>query len=677
MQASPMKLLQLLGDNRVIFKIPVYQRNYEWRQEQVEQYFLDIERIAESNYKKNHFLGTIVFVAKEVDNLMMERILIDGQQRVTTTILLLKAIIDIIKEDENYKGFINTEEIHETYLINRHAPENSRLRLKPVEADMDAFNKLMNNNESTSRIYDNYLLLKNLLLNSEYTIEELYKAMESINVVYISLDQDENPQVIFESLNSTGLSLTQADLIRNFILMGLEYEEQTILYKKYWTEIEELLPNKVISDFVRDFLTMKEGKVPNKNKVYEAFKNYYFNYKYDSEKILKELLIYAKYYDFILNSYTGINGIDEELRNINNIRSTVTYPYLLELFNDYYKKRLIDQVELEQILKMIVSYIYRRNICSIPTNALNKIFSVMPEETRNRRVDGFSYAEASVDFLMSRSGSGIFPRDNEFKQNFMHANMYSKSHKIAKLILYNVEKNQHKEVVAMDDLSVEHILPQKLTSVWQIELGRNAYETHQLYSDTIGNLALTNYNSEMSNRSFADKKSFYKNSNIKTTRDIAAFAKWQENEVLIRAELLYEIVKDIWELPEDNYQNIGEKRLVANQEYSIHDTIDVTGYKPRYIIIDGEYIGVSAWNEMLAKTAQYLYDLDRELFKSLLSKNNFKNILSYQKEELRNPKEITSEIFIEGNYSAQNVIGYIDMLAAEYEINDLVYFEIR
>lgn len=677
MQASPIKLLQLLGDNKVIFKIPVYQRNYEWRKEQVEQYFLDIERIAESNYKKNHFLGTIVFVAKEVENLMMERILIDGQQRVTTTILLLKAIIDLIKEDKNYDGYINTEEIHETYLINRHAPENSRLRLKPVEADMDAFNRLMNNNKSMSRIYDNYVLLKNLLLESEYTIEELYKAMENINVVYISLDQEENPQVIFESLNSTGLSLTQADLIRNFILMGLEYEEQTILYKKYWTEIEELLPNKVISDFVRDFLTMKEGTVPNKNKVYESFKNYYFSYNYDSEKILKELLIYARYYDSILNSYTGLAGIDEELKNINNIRSTVTYPYLLELFNDYYKNYLIKQIELEQVLKIIVSYIYRRNVCSIPTNALNKIFSAMPEETRKRRADGLSYVDASVDFLMSRSGSGIFPRDNEFKQNFMHANMYAKSHKIAKLILYNVEKNQHKEVVSMDDLSIEHILPQKLTSVWQIELGRNAYETHQLYRDTIGNLALTNYNSEMSNRSFADKKSFYKNSNIKTTRDIANFSKWQENEILIRAELLYEIVKDIWELPEDNYQKIGEKRLVANQEYSIHDTIDVTGYKPRYIIIDGEYIGVNAWNEMLAKTAQHLYDWDRELFKSLLNKNNFKNVISYQKEKLRNPKEITNEIFIEGNYSAQNVIGYVDMLAAEYEIADLVYFEIR
>lgn len=542
---------------------------------------------------------------------------------------------------------------------------------------MEAFNRLMNNHESNSRIYDNYTLLKQLITKSEYTLEEIYKAIQYIDIVYISLDQDENPQVIFESLNSTGLSLTQADLIRNFILMGLEYEEQTKLYKKYWTEIESLLPNKVISDFVRDFLTMQEGKVPNQNKVYESFKSYYIVNKYDSESILKELLIYAQYYDYILRGHTGINQIDDELRNINNIRSTVTYPYLLEIFDDYYRTKLISQDVLNQVLEIIVSYIYRRNISGLPTNALNKIFSAMSAETKSRRKQGMSYLDAVVDFLMSRSGSGIFPRNDEFKQKFIHANMYSKSRQIAKLTLYQIEKSQHKEVVSLDNLSVEHILPQTLNAVWGLELGDNAYEIHQLYKDTIGNLAMTNYNSEMSNRSFDHKKTFYKDSNIKTTRDISSYNHWTEEEMLKRADELYGVIKEVWKLPEDNYQNISDKRLIVNQEYSIRDNIKVTGYKPRYIIIDEEHINVSAWNEMLQKTAIYLHNLDSELFESLLQKNDFKNVLSNDKNHLRSAMQINDELYIEGNYSAQSVVGYIDILTSEFGITDLVYFEIR
>lgn len=676
MQASPIKFLKLLGDNKVVFKVPVYQRNYEWDKEHVEQYFLDIEKIIENQYEKNHFLGTIVFVSKEIESLMVERVLIDGQQRVTTTILLLKAIIDILKDEEDEKN-ISTEDIYETYLINRHAPEKSKLKLKPVEADMKAYNDLLNNNESNSKIYENYKMLKNLILNSLYSVEEIYKAMEYIDVVYISLDSDENPQVVFESLNSTGLSLTQADLIRNFILMGLDYEEQTTLYKKYWTRIETLLPNKVISDFVRDFLTMKEGIVPNKNKVYVAFKNYYLQNKYNSRDVLKELLRYANYYDVIMNSTVEIENIDQELKNINNLRSTVTYPYLLEIFDDYYVKKLINTEELTEILKIITSYIYRRSICNLPTNALNKIFSVMPIGTIKRREDGLSYIDSVIDFLMSRAGSGIFPRNDEFKNNFISGNMYAKSNRMARLILYNIERYRHKEVVSIDNLSVEHILPQKITAEWNIELGNKAYETHRLYKDTIGNLALTNYNSEMSNKNFEYKKNYYKNSNIKTTRDITKYKNWKQEDILKRVEELFEIIINVWKIPKDNYQNIGEERLLANQEYSILDNVIVTGYKVNSIIIDGHRIDVNSWREMLLKTSQYLFNLDSELFKSLLNKGNYKNILSNNDEELRSAMKIRNGIFIEGNYSANDVLNYTVILTREFDISELVYFEIR
>ncbi len=675
MQASPTKLLSLLGENKVVFKVPVYQRNYEWNKEQVKQYFYDIERIISKDFKKNHFVGTIVFVTNEIENLMREMVLIDGQQRIITTVLLLKAILDLAEEDGLDR--VSRDEISESYLINRHSRnEKSKLKLKPVKEDMQAYKELINGNESQSKIYENYKLLRELITRSSYGLEKIYRAMMQLDIVYISLDKEENPQVIFESLNSTGLSLTEADLIRNFILMGLEYDKQTELYEKYWVKIEKLLPNKIISDYVRDFLTMKESKVPNKNKVYSEFKNYYFSNNYDSEAILKELLKYAGYYEAISNNNIEDRDIYNEIFSINKIRSTVTYPFLLRVFDDHFSEGIISRDELHEVLEIIVSYIYRRNICNIPTNALNKVFAIMSRETRKLREEGFSYVDGVVDYLMSRSGTSIFPRDEEFRNNFINEDLYNKSYGVANWILYNIERKIHKELVALESLSIEHIMPQTLSPEWNIELGHNAYETHRLYKDTIGNLTLTNYNSEMSNKNFLDKRAYYKNSNIKTTRDIAKLETWTDKEILARAEELFTIGKEIWKLPKDNYQNIGENRLIPHQEYGIVENVIVTGYTPKAIIFDGDRKSVKTWKEFLTVTCSYLYDLDEELFKSLLKKTSFQKLLSYKKEDLREPRLIKYGLYVQTSYSAKDILNYVVLLAEEFGIEKYVFFQI-
>lgn len=341
MEAGPIKLLKLLGENKNTFNIPVYQRNYEWNKEQVEQFFKDIVNIIEDNYEIRHFLGTVVFVSNEKPGLMMERIIIDGQQRITTTILLLKAIYDLLDENDGFKN-----EIYETYIINKYVEDEYKLKLKPVEGDMQAFVDLMNESPTIkeSKIFTNYSLFVDLIERSNYSAREIYEALSLVEIVYISLDRNskkENPQIIFESLNSTGLSLTEADLIRNFILMGLSYDEQTRLYKKYWLEIEKMLPNVKISEFVRDYLTMKTGHTPNKNKVYFEFKKNYFKNSYTSENILKDLLKYARYYYWFINVNTNDNEINKWLEKLNYMKSTVVYPYLLELFDDYFQKKIL------------------------------------------------------------------------------------------------------------------------------------------------------------------------------------------------------------------------------------------------------------------------------------------------------------------------------------------------
>lgn len=681
MQAGPMKLLALLKENKSIFNIPVYQRNYEWNKDQVEQFFRDIEGIIRDDYNNGHFLGTIVFVSNEKQELMMERIIIDGQQRITTTVLLLKAIHDSLDESDNEEKNLK-EEIYETYIINKYVDEKYKLKLKPVEEDMKAYVDLIESNQTDedSKIYTNYKLLMDLISNSDYNVQQIYKALSYVQIVYISLDKNsgaENPQLIFESLNSTGLSLTEADLIRNFILMGLEYDDQVELYRKYWINIEKFLTNARISEFVRDYLTMKIGYVPNRNKVYVTFKKYYFKNNYNSKDILIDLLRYTKYYHWFINLETGIDDIDEWLWRLENMKSTVVYPYLLELFDDYFEKKIITKNELLETMNIINSYLYRRTICNIPTNALNKVFASMAKSVSDLRNRGKSHIEAVTDYLMSKSGSAIFPRNEQFKKSFIELDIYNRRNKLALFTLYNIEKYQHKEIVELDQLTVEHIMPKTLTPKWYIDLGRDGDEVHKLYKDTIGNLTITKYNSEMSNKSFEDKKDIYMNSNIKLTRDLTNFEKWDKDSIISRANSLFKIANKIWPLPVDNFINVSQENLIPGEEYSILDNIDVTGYKPTALIIDNEKIFISSWKEMLIEMSKFLLEFDRELFYSLLDNKNFKKLISNDANGVRKAEQLAKDLYIETNLSANDILNYVRLLNKEYDMEEFVDFTIR
>ena len=391
------------------------------------------------------------------------------------------------------------DEILETYLENKHVNEESKYKLKPVKTDESSYYDLMNNQKSDSNIYKNYVIVKNLIDTSKHSIEDIFEALMNVHIVYIDLDDGENPQIIFESLNSTGLSLTQADLIRNFILMGLDYDKQTRYYEKYWVKIEELLTNKIISNFVRDYLTMRENNVTKKNRVYEQFKYFYRTNDYYAENILAELLQYANFYDKIINESTEIANVNNQLSGINTMKSTVTYPYILEVFNDYYEKKLLKESEFSTVLKLVFSYIFRRYICNVPTNSLNKVFSRIGKETRKKRSEGTSYIRAVEEYLLNRTGNAKFPRDIDFKNSFFATDIYKRNKNIAKMTLYRIEEKSHKELVEDIELTIEHIMPQTLTPDWNIELGSKALDIHSTYKHSYGNLTHTKYNSEISN----------------------------------------------------------------------------------------------------------------------------------------------------------------------------------
>lgn len=677
MEANKMKLLEFLGASKRTFVIPVYQRNYDWQQEHCKKLFNDIEKIALNNFETEHFLGTVVYVTSRAGAMFSEFILIDGQQRITSVSLLLKALHDTITDTDK------KEDIYETYIINKRADEELRVKLKPIESDAPVYKSIINDDVPVSEannVYNNYRIFKQLIEESSISPENLYKALENIDIVYIQLEEDkksENPQLIFESLNSTGLSLTQADLIRNFLLMNLPYSEQTRFYKEYWVKIEKLLTNSKISDFIRDYLTMKSAKIPNKDKVYESFKEYVQNPKnnFDEQGLFEDLLIFARYYSYFLYYKSPNKEVNYYLEQFQQLKTTTVYPVLLYIFDDCYSHNNIDEKELTETLKVFLSYIFRRQICGYTTNTLNKIFANLVSEIEECDIKD-TYPNKILNILTKKGSSGTFPRNKEFEEAFIHKEIYKS--KVDKYTLCRLENHFSKEKLDITkDITIEHIMPQKLSPKWRLELGKKYEEIHSKYLHTIGNLTITGYNAELSNKDFFEKKEYYKTSNISICRNICDFDEWNEYSIEKRAKKLFNTALKIWELPDSyNSYKSEEKAIDYSMLYNISADINVTGEKPKQIVIlDMEY-SVSTWKEFLKILCRELYDFDSVTFYNLAEHKDFKkrHILSHSEKALRIPMKISDELYIETNLNALQIFNYCKLLCDHYDFNEEVFF---
>lgn len=673
MEARKIKLLEFIGNGKKTFNIPVYQRNYDWKEEQCRKLFEDIQNIVKSDYEIEHFLGTVVFVSSKSEMNFNEYVLIDGQQRITSIMLLLKVLHEKVT-DENDK-----EEIWEEYLINKRAPEeNLRIRLKPVESDGMPYKKLIEENDIslTSNVCKNYRLFEKLIQESNYSAEEIYKALGKIELVYIQLEKgkkSENPQMIFESLNSTGLSLTQGDLIRNYLLMNHEYEKQKMLYKNFWLEIEKRITNEKISDFVRDYLTMKNGSISNKDKVYDDFKRYIKqnNENMDEEGILEELKTYSEYYSWFLNGNSANNKINEKLLEFRYLRNTTVYPLILSVFEDTYSYKNINENELLDILDLLISYIFRRSVCGYTTNSLNKVFASIVILLKSK--DIYKQIEKG---LMSKS----FPGDEEFRAEFIKCNFYKKGTEFCKYTLRSLEIFENKEQTDMENITIEHIMPQTLNSEWRIELGSKFEQIHSEYINTIGNLTLTGYNPELSNKNFELKKRYYEESNIKMSREIANYDKWKDVEIRDRAEQLFEKAKRIWKLPQ-GYDNKNIDNLEYGKNYLLGSNINITGKKPSKLIISGKEYSIKSWKELIEKLCLELYELEPRILKELIYNPSFKgkekDIVTQNKEKLRAPVKIDEDLYIESNLNSNAILNYANMIATEYELEEEIFFVLK
>lgn len=559
MKATETNLLKFLKEPKQ-FIIPIYQRTYSWKKEQCQQLWNDIITAAKDETISGHFLGSLVYIESGLYQVssLPQLLIIDGQQRLTTICLLLTALGKAI-EGSDTEINITRRKIDNYYLFNNQEEDEDRYKLLLTQSDRETYIHLIENRELpekySQQIKDNYDFFVNQIQKMD--LKELYSGIGKLIIVDISLDREkDNPQLIFESLNSTGLDLSQADLIRNYILMGLEPQQQKEIYNNYWYKIEQSF-NEFDRDrldfdkFMRYYLTVKSGNLPNMRDIYGSFKKYVQKHKNISiEEIVKDIYRYSKYFVSIAFDKEKSPKIKPVIADIKQLKVDVAYPFLLEVYDDR-DLNIITETELVEILLLVESYVFRRAICGIPTNSMNKTFASL-----SRDIDKNNYLESVKQAFVSMKTYKRFPNNEEFRRELLVKDIYNLRN--CHYLLHKLENfDRSQELVNTKELTIEHIMPQNpnLSLQWQQELGENWEKIQAQYLHTIGNLTLTGYNSQLSDRPFKDKRDAtngFADSSLRLNKSLAKLETWNEKKIQSRAELLADRAIKVWAFPDIN-----------------------------------------------------------------------------------------------------------------------------
>lgn len=683
MKGTECKFVKYMEGADKRFVIPVYQRNYDWKTENCKQLYDDLVKIIKE-HRKSHFFGSLVSVYNP-DGHNEEFLIIDGQQRLTTVSLLFLAMYNLID-----KGIIVSEtanlkqRIFEEYLVDKWKPEDTRIKLKPVKNDQKAFGKLFS--DSTEHIREsnltvNYDYFYDRIQKQEITIDQLYDAICCLEIINIRLDRDDNPQLIFESLNSTGLDLSEGDKIRNFILMGLPPKEQEVYYEKYWNKIE-VCTKYDVSAFIRDYLSVKQQVIPQQKKIHTNFKEFVELGKIETESLLVEMLAYAKRYQILLDGKSGSAALDACIDRLNRLETTVTRPYFLEVLRLYSENKLT-LAQVTEIFLTMENYLFRRTMCDLPTNALNKIFLMLHREIV--RYDGTedNYVEKLKYALLSKKERARFPDDEEFKAAFAERPVYLMNSKNKIYILERFENfgtSEDKDVYRHCDdgtYSIEHIMPQHLTPVWQKELGDDYEQIHELWLHRMANLTLTAYNSKYSNSSFTEKKTMqngFDDSGIRMNTWIAKKDKWTLKEIEERNEHLMDRALMIWVRPTTAFKPV-EKQL---DSCTLEDDEMLSGRLIAHFSYKNTEQPVTSWVEMYQKVLKILYAEDKTIITKLAvsSEDNIALHFSMNPTQFTKNVEIGDGIFVWTNTNTQSKLSVLKRIFKLYgaDPSDLVFY---
>ena len=683
MKGSECRLIEYMEGSKKRFIIPVYQRNYDWKTENCKQLYDDLIKVIK-NKRRSHFFGSLVSVY-EPSGRNTEFLVIDGQQRLTTVSLLLLAMYNLIKSGIiTPKDVYLDKQIYEDFLVDKYQPEETRIKLKPVKNDQKAFGKLFNDAREhirESNLTTNYNYFYERIQKQEISIDELFDAICRLEIINITLNNEDNPQLIFESLNSTGLDLSEGDKIRNFILMGLPSKEQDEYYDKYWNRIEECTKYDV-SSFVRDYLSIKQLAIPSQKKIYISFKDYVDQKSIETEELLKDLLAYAKRYEILLSGGTKNKSLDACIYRLNRLETTVTRPFFLEVLRLYDENKL-DISEVSDIFLITENYLFRRAICDLPTNALNKIFSTLHREIARYEGNDEGYVEKFKYALLSKKDRARFPDDDEFAERFTERPIYQMNSKNKIYIMERLENYstlEDKDVYGHCDdgtYSIEHIMPQHLTPAWIKALGEDYEEIREMWLHRIANLTLTAYNSKYSNSTFEEKKSMkngFEDSGIRMNTYIAKKDKWTLAELEERNQYLMGRALEIWAAPTTTFKP-AEKQM---DSYTLDDDTSLSGRLIARFSYKNTEQPVLSWVDMFQKVLQILYAEDKSVITKLAVSTEDGVALNFTMNEadFKKTVEIGDGIYVWTNTSTQSKLSVLNKVFRLYDADpsDLVFY---
>ena len=686
MIANQTQFQRFLGQVDTQFIIPVYQRNYDWTASQCKQLLDDIIAAGVDNIT-SHFMGSIVYMHDNIfaTSSTRELTIIDGQQRLTTLTLLHLVLYNLAKQQGDERG---SSQIQKTYLINEFANDETKLKLKPTTNNDAAFKYLLKGDFSEdfpaySRLIENYNFFSTHVTVD--TFDTIQKGLRKLIFVEMSLERGkDDPQKIFESLNSTGLELSQSDLIRNYILMGLQPKLQSKIYENYWRPIElsathpETNANR-ISDFIRDFLTMENREIPNKNKVYQAFKlKYPLHGDTNLEELLAKIRKFSYYYQRLINPQKEEDrSIRYQLNLVNKLEMNVAYPFLLEVYEDY-ATRVIDKEIFIKILELIQSFAWRRFIVGLPTNALNKIFMTLYQS-----IDKANYFNSLEKSLVKRTGMQRFPKGGEIKQYLQEKDLYNIQSKNRSYFLERLENFENREFVQIDnnpDITVEHIFPQNPDAKWKHILGEIEYKhIKENYLNTISNLTLSGNNGKLSNKYFAEKRDMnedgkeqgYKFSRLWLNKHLSTLTKWDMEELEKRYQIIFERFEKIWVYPSVTIEDL----MADESETNIFDADEPTFKKLDYALFFDQRLDIKNISDLYLHVLRSLFELNPEVFFSLEIKEKIG--LTSQKETLREARPIGDTYFVEINHDSKNKFDRIKILLRAMDLTDELFIKYK
>lgn len=667
--------------NKRQYAIPVYQRNYEWADEQCRKLFTDI--IDAHNKDKSHFCGSIVYARLKDEHNIDYFVIIDGQQRITTIYLLIKALMDMTESESEKTQFASAlynEDKFEKY----NWDEASKLKLKPIKTDDIQLKLLMENKvdelDKSSDIYKNYKLFTELINEAlekdpKLNIPGIYDGLEHLSCARIGLEDEDEPQEIFERINSTGLPLNLSDKIRNFVLMTDVKQDE--LYEEYWLRIENNIKRSKMSDFFLDYLNMQVDGFVKEITAYEVFKVFYKEKGYTNESMLEELRHYSELYKAFQGGENRYSArINELLNALRDLKQTTIYGFLFRLFDDY-EAGVFNEGELERILAFFVNYGVRRLVCEVGSNSLRGLYKTLYKRIFSNENNKNTYYDSIVCFFTQLSSGDKFPTDLEFKVALKEKDIYHKLD-LRKYLLASIENNNSKEKLEItSEITIEHIMPQKLSSSWQKMIGDNWQEVQSELLHTLGNLTLTGYNSELSNSPFNEKKKLLEEKVAKVkvlNMDVINQDVWNAEKIRARADRLAGITIDIFPYPQAETEvSFKDPRY---KEYGCEKPEDATNKQVEYFIFQGEKIFTGSFADMLKIVIRKLYEQNPSIIEEMARTNECiaewskKVLFSYDRSQTKGDYQIEdTEIYETTGFSAWYIMYIIRLMLNKYGID--------